>query len=119
MKHFFTIAIMDAAMLSLAFFPVAGLHAAAITFENPVTASNSLVDLIISVLKQIQPFMMMLAALGILWIGFKLVIAVGTGNQADITKWKSLFAYALIGAAIIAGSVVIVEAVRKFAAGIK
>ena len=87
-------------------------------FDNPLT-SGDLSALIQSVIDQIFPFAITLVALAIIYIGFRMTVAAGSGNAAQLTQWRKYLVYAIIGAAIIAGSKTIVGAISKFVQEIK
>lgn len=131
MKQFFiifsTVIILSFAMIS--FFPwatadafsndqtdstyIAGLNQV-FQFQNPIKSGNAM-GLIKSVVAQIFPFVITLISLLILYIGFRMAVAAGSGNPAELTRWRKLLMYALIGAAIVAGARVLVDAISKFA----
>lgn len=85
--------------------------------NNPIKAAD-VVALIDSVLSQVQPFFLAIASFIIIYCGFRLAVAAGTGNQADISKWKNNLTWVILGSAIIAGGVIIVRAVFIFAEGL-
>ena len=120
MKRFFLIIAPVAALfLFAAIFLFANVPTPAIaatTFENPIE-SKDLAGLIKSIVDQLFPFAITITALGIMYYGFLYVVYSGTQNQAGLTKLKGLALPLLIGAAIVAGSKVIVEAVKLFAEG--
>ena len=87
------------------------------TCRNPLT-SGDLPNLLISVRNQLFPFAITLVSIAILYIGFRMVIAVGSGNASELTKWRKFLVYALIGAAIVAASEPILTAIRTFLTGI-
>ena len=70
-----------------------------------------------SVIDQIFPFAIMLVVFAIIFVGFKYVYAVVGANEDGVKAAKRLFVPLFIGAAIIAGSKAIVEAVKLFANG--
>lgn len=84
---------------------------------NPIKAAD-VVALIDSVVTQVWPFLLAIATFIIIYSGFRLAVAAGTGNQAEISKWKNNITWVILGSAIIAGGVIIVQAVRKFAEGL-
>ena len=87
-------------------------------FDNPLT-SGDLSGLIQAVIDQIFPFAITLVALAIIYIGFRMTVAAGSGNAAHLTQWRKYLVYAIIGAAIVAGSKTIVGAISKFVQEIK
>ena len=87
-------------------------------FNNPLT-SGDLGELIKSVIDQIFPLAIMILVLIIIGYGFLYVYYSSTDNQSGLKKLKENAIKLLIGAAIIAGSKVIVEAVKLFANGFK
>lgn len=118
MKRFFLICVSLTAILFLAVtLPFAVTQARPYEFPNPIQ-SNDLIGLIESLRSQLFPFAITLVSVAILYIGFRMVVAVGSGNASDLTKWRKFLVYALIGAAIIAGSKPIIDAVRTFVQGI-
>ena len=117
MKRFFLILTPAALLLFLILPPFASAPipaiAAIVEFKNPVQ-STDLASLIKSIVDQLFPFAITLTAVGILAYGFLYVVYSGSGNEGGIKKLKGLMLWLIIGAAIVAGSKVIVDAVVKF-----
>ena len=82
-----------------------------IPFENPLNSRN-LITLITSIIDQIFPFAITLITLAIIYVGFRMVIATGSGNASELTKWRKFLIYAIIGAAIVVASGTLIEAIR-------
>ena len=85
---------------------------------NPINAGD-VVKLIKSVVAQTQPFFIGIITFLIIYFGFTYVKAAASGNQAELAKARTHLLYAFLGAAIAGGAVIIVEAVNKFAQGLK
>ena len=86
-------------------------------FDNPLR-SGDLVTILKSVSEALRLFFLPLAAFGIVVMGLWLIIAAASGNQGQVQSSKKFLFWAVIGAAIIAGAVVLVEAARQFAASL-
>ena len=114
MKRFFLMLAPAILLLFLILLPFATTLAAPPTeFKNPIQ-SKDLAALIKCIVDQLFPFAITLTAVGILAYGFLYVVYLGSGNEGGIKKLKGLMLWLIIGAAIVAGSKVIVDAVVKF-----
>ena len=71
------------------------------TFCNPI-ASDSFMEFVNSILEVVMKIGIPVAAMFIIYSGFLFVKA--QGNEAELTKAKSAFTYAVIGTAILLGS---------------
>ena len=118
MKRFFFVSVPTVAILffttAISFVSAEEPAPTKYPFPNPLK-SDDLAKLIEGVRGQIFPFAITLVSLAIIYVGFRMVVAVGSGNASELTKWRKYLVYALIGAAIVAGSKTIVGAVEKFA----
>ena len=119
MKRFFLILAPALTILILVVaVPFAITHAEVSIFENPIKSKN-LAELIQSVVDQLFPFAITIVSFWIIYVGFKIVKAMISGNASALKDAKDSITNALIGAAIVAGSKAIVEAVKLFAEGFK
>jgi len=82
------------------------------TIPNPIRAC-SFADLIRDLTQIILTIGLPLAALMIIFSGFKFVTA--GGNEEQVKKARQMFYWTIIGAAVIIGARVIAEAVVQFA----
>ena len=112
MKRFLAILSITTIPLLLGIIPLV-TSAVLIEFKNPITSGN-VMGLIQSVINQLFPIAVTICALVILYIGFRMAIASGSGNATEFTKWAKNLRNALIYIAIIAGAKAIIEAVRIF-----
>lgn len=96
----------------------ASAFAAETIFDNPINQGDA-ITLIQSVVAQAQPFALALAAFSILCTGAYYAIAVGFGMQGSVATAKKLLIDAIIGSVIVAGGVVILNAVITFIQGFK
>lgn len=87
-------------------------------YTNPIVSGSDFVTILTSVSETLRLFFLPLAAFGIVVMGLWLIIAAASGNQAQVQNSKKFLFWAVIGAAIIAGAVVLVEAARQFAASL-
>lgn len=83
-------------------------------FENPIK-SQDFVKLLESVSKTLRQYAIPLAVFAIIIVGVWLVVAGASGNESQVAKAKQLLFWAVVGAAIVAGATVLVEAARLFA----
>ena len=82
------------------------------TYTNPIGGQNdSFTKLLDTVATAIIRVGTPLAAAAIIIIGIRFVIAAASGDQAGISKARTMLWYVLIGTAIIVGSSVIAKAV--------
>ena len=86
-------------------------------FTNPIQSQDA-VALIKSVVAQVQPFAITLTVFAIIFVGVQYVIAVASGNPGKTQQAKVLLFYVMIGATIVAGALVIANAVILFAQGL-
>lgn len=92
------------------------VHAACPTtggIPNPIAACDFL-DLVDSIFRQLLPIAGTLAAVAIIFVGFKLLLASIAGNPGKIEEAKKMLWYVLLGSAIIVGSSVLAKAVINF-----
>lgn len=93
------------------------VSAVSLTYINTLSTPD-LVTVIDSVVRALRTFFLPFAALGIVVMGVWLIVAAASGNQAQTQTAKKFLFWAVIGAAIVAGAVVLVEAARQFGAGL-
>ncbi len=96
-----------------AFSAWASCHDVGTTIPNPISVC-SFEELIASIITQLVPIAVTLSAAAIIFVGFRLVIASARGNDAEITKSKTLLWYALVGTAILVGASALASAVVNF-----
>ncbi len=84
-------------------------------FINPITQSNDLGKLIKSIFTQLQPFLITIVVLIIIYIGFRITAAAASSSPGELNRWKKALLIALIAAAIIGGGEKIIDAVQLFA----
>lgn len=80
----------------------------AIEFDNPI-GSDTFSDFLTTVLDGTTPVAETIAVVAIVFAGFQYVTA--AGNQEKIKKAKIIFAWAVVGAAIIVGASAIAKAI--------
>ena len=97
-------------------FAHAALQCCAYIFENPLQSQN-LIDLLISVRKQIFPFVITIVSFLIIVTGFRYVYHVATGEAVGVKQTKEIFKPAIIGLIIIAAGGALLEAIRIFFKG--
>lgn len=89
-----------------------------IEFKNPLKSGDAML-LIKSVVGQLFPLVIMILTIVIIYCAARYVIGVGSGSEAEATKWKKALYWLIPGAILIAGSKTMIEAVRIFGEGIK
>ncbi len=101
-------------MLVIAPFAHASCHDTGDGFiPNPLKVC-SFADLLKAIADAVVAIGSILAALALIFVGFKLVLAAVAGNPAGITAAKKMFWWVLIGAAVVVGSAAIAGAVVNF-----
>ena len=83
------------------------------SFNNPLTKSATLCNLINSVVGQVRPFAIILVEAAIIYLGFRYVVVAASGNTGKLKDIHKQLAWLLIAAAIIGGAVIIIGAVVK------
>lgn len=90
-------------------------HAA--VYENPLKNVKTLPQLLEAVANAVIQVGGALAAVAIIWVGFKFVLAAAQGDQAGLTQARKMLWYVIIGTLIIVGAGVIarvaVDVVQK------
>ena len=84
-------------------------------FKNPITSGSTIWTLIDSVVAQVRPFAITLVVFIIIYTGARYVIAVGSGNQGEVARWKKAILYAIIAGAIVGGALKLIEAIQNSA----
>lgn len=97
-------------MLSLAPFALAQCATDGDFIPNPIQAC-SFEELITNVSDYVAKVGGILAVVAIIFVGFKLILASVSSNQAELATAKKMFWYVLIGAAVVVGGAVLVHAV--------
>ena len=73
------------------------------TIPNPINVCSFL-DLVKAVANAVIVIATPIAVVAIIFVGFKLVVAAGTGDQSGLQSAKKMLVYVLIGTAIIVGA---------------
>lgn len=90
----------------------------ALDIQNPIAPVSSFPQLIDRIASALRTIVMPLAIAAIIFVGFKFVSAAASGNQAELTKAKTMLWWVLIGTAIVIGASVLAQAVVNFASGL-
>lgn len=90
----------------------------ALEITNPISPVSSFPQLIDRIASALRTIVMPLAIAAIIFVGFKFVNAAASGNQAELTKAKTMLWWVLIGTAIVIGASVLAQAVVNFASGL-
>lgn len=90
----------------------------AVEITNPIAPVSSFPQLIDRIASALRTIVMPLAIAAIIFVGFKFVSAAASGNQAELTKAKTMLWWVLIGTAIIIGASVLAQAVVNFASSL-
>ena len=84
---------------------------------NPLKSGN-FGDLVKKVASTIRIVAIPFAAVAIIIVGFRFVMAVASSKAEDITKTKKILLWVVVGAAIIVGSSYIAEVIVNFASNL-
>lgn len=79
-----------------------GTGGTGVSFPNPIPRFGTFMDFVQAILQVVLKIGIPVAAIFIIYSGFLFVKA--QGNEAELTKAKSAFTYAVIGTAILLGS---------------
>ena len=83
---------------------------AQITIVNPLRVSD-FNNLVLAVAQAVVTIALPFAALAIMFIGFRLVVAAHSGNESQLKQAKTMLMYVIIGTVIIVGALAIAIAV--------
>lgn len=81
--------------------------ARAVEYKNPLNNVTTLPQLLNAVANAVIQVGGTLAAVAIIWVGFKFVLAAAQGDQAGLTQARKMLWYVIIGTLIIVGAGVI------------
>lgn len=90
----------------------------AVAIPNPIEA-KSFEDLINNLAYWVRVIALPLAAVAIVFVGFKLIIAASSGDSKGLGEAKKFLAWVVIGTAIVVGASVLAQAVVNFAKELK
>ena len=77
---------------------------------NPLSVSN-FTDLVLAVAQSVVTIAIPFAALAIIFVGFRIVVAAHSGNDGELRKAKGMLLYVIIGTVIIVAASAIAIAV--------
>lgn len=105
-KKYLSVPVTSAILLVV---PFASVHAQA-RIPNPLKVDNFL-DLVLAVAQAVVAIAIPFAAIAIIFVGFKLVVAAHSGNDGALREAKKMLVYVIIGTVIIVAASAIAIAV--------
>lgn len=107
-------------MFSLASFIYAQATNDWYSIPNPINGGNPIdsVAVLCGIAASIRSYGLPFAVFAIVLLGVRMVIAAATDNPGDLAQAKKLLVYAIVGAAIVAAAVVLVNASVSFISSI-